>query len=464
MKEEFFTALEALDPNVESYSLTCLSPEHLGEKAIWAGGEWFYRDISNGYPQAKLALNPLDSACGYPWDCKYPLDSACKYPWDALAASVSEHALNPLDMGCGIFSLAGESFYVERLGHEKKLIICGAGHVSIAIIKIAKLLALHVTCIDDRPLFADHARAAGADQVICEEFETALSRLTGDSDSYFVIVTRGHQYDRDCLRAIAGKKHAYIGLMGSRRRVQLVKEGLRQEGVSGEVLDSVHTPIGLAIGAETPEEIAVSVMAEIIEVKNGAQRNVGIPEEILRAVIGGHHREKEAGDKVLCTIVRRKGSAPRQVGTKMLLLSDGRCIGTIGGGCIEAEVVRRGREMLAAAEDEERRNSVNHLVNPDANPVDHLGHSDRIHLEPEALDELASGKHASSMHVRLFRGLPDANLFTVDLTAEMASDEGMVCGGKVEVLLERIPAASAAAAEGQMSAKAQDTAQREDLS
>ncbi len=385
MKEEFFTALEALDPNVESYSLTCLSPEHLGEKAIWAGGEWFYRDISNGYPQAKLALNPLDS-------------------------------------GCGIFSLAGESFYVERLGHEKKLIICGAGHVSIAIIKIAKLLALHVTCIDDRPLFADHARAAGADQVICEEFETALSRLTGDSDSYFVIVTRGHQYDRDCLRAIAGKKHAYIGLMGSRRRVQLVKEGLRQEGVSGEVLDSVHTPIGLAIGAETPEEIAVSVMAEIIEVKNGAQRNVGIPEEILRAVIGGHHREKEAGDKVLCTIVRRKGSAPRQVGTKMLLLSDGRCIGTIGGGCIEAEVVRRGREMLAAAEDEERRNPVDHLVNP------------------------------------------DANLFTVDLTAEMASDEGMVCGGKVEVLLERIPAASAAAAEGQMSAKAQDTAQREDLS
>ncbi len=406
MKEEFFTALEALDPNVESYSLTCLSPEHLGEKAIWAGGESFYSDLSNGCPQAKLALNPLDNAC--------------KYPWDALATSVSELALNPLDVGCGIFSLAGESFYVERLGHEKKLIICGAGHVSIAIIKIAKLLALHVTCIDDRPLFADHARAAGADQVICEEFETALSRLTGDSDSYFVIVTRGHQYDRDCLRAIAGKKHAYIGLMGSRRRVQLVKEGLRQEGVSGEVLDSVHTPIGLAIGAETPEEIAVSVMAEIIEVKNGAQRNVGIPEEILRAVIGGHHREKEAGDKVLCTIVRRKGSAPRQVGTKMLLLSAGRCIGTIGGGCIEAEVVRRGREMLAAAEDEERRNPVDHLVNP------------------------------------------DANLFTVDLTAEMASDEGMVCGGKVEVLLERIPAASAAAAEGQMSAKAQNTVPREE--
>ncbi len=410
MKEEFFTALEALDPNVESYSLTCLSPEHLGEKAIWAGGEWFYSDLSNGYPQAKLALNPLDSACGYPWD------SVCKYPWDALATSVSELALNPLDVGCGIFSLAGESFYVERLGHEKKLIICGAGHVSIAIIKIAKLLALHVICIDDRPLFADHARAAGADQVICEEFETALSRLEGDSDSYFVIVTRGHQYDRDCLRAIAGKKHAYIGLMGSRRRVQLVKEGLRQEGVSGEVLDSVHTPIGLAIGAETPEEIAVSVMAEIIEVKNGTQRNVGIPEEILRAVIGGHHREKEAGDKVLCTIVRRKGSAPRQVGTKMLLLSDGRCIGTIGGGCIEAEVVRRGRELLLEAEDEERRNPVN----------------------------------------------PDANLFTVDLTAEMASDEGMVCGGKVEVLLERIPAASAAATDGQMPAKAQNTVPQEE--
>ncbi len=351
MKKDFFTALDALNPNLESCSFTCLSPAHLGEKAICTGGEWAYREKSDGF------FASLDNVGGLELPC-----------------------------GCGIFQLAGETVYGERLGHEKKLIICGAGHVSIAIIKIAKLLGLHVICIEDRPSFADNAREAGADQVLCEDFETALKTLPSDGDSYFVIVTRGHRYDRDCLRTIAGKQHAYIGLMGSRRRVQLVKESLLAEGVNAEVLARVHTPIGLAIGAETPEEIAVSVMAEIIEVKNGVQKNFGFPEDILRAVIGGHHREPETGEKVLCTIISRKGSAPRQVGTKMLLLSDGRCIGTIGGGCIEAEVVRRGRELLA--EDEESADSV--------------------------------------------------AIFLVDLTAEMASDEGMVCGGKVEVLLERI--------------------------
>lgn len=355
MKREFFTALEALNPNLESWSLTCLSPAHLGEKAVYAGGEAVYRERTDGFFAA------LDNVSGL-------------------------EMLMPA--GCGIFPLAGETVYGERLGHEKKLIICGAGHVSIAVIRIAKLLGLHVICIEDRPLFADHARAAGADEVLCEDFAAALTALPGDSDSYFVIVTRGHRYDRDCLRIIAGKKHAYIGLMGSRRRVQLVKESLIAEGVSKEVLESVHTPIGLAIGAETPEEIAVSVMAEIIAVKNGAQKNCGFPEEILTAVIGGHHRDPEAGEKVLTSIISRKGSAPRQVGTKMLLLADGRCIGTIGGGCIEAEVVRRGRELLLTeAGDPEAENAV---------------------------------------------------IFPVDLTAEMAADEGMVCGGKVEVLLERI--------------------------
>ena len=362
MRKEFFTAVEALNPNLESYSLTCLSPAHMGEKAICSGGEWVYRERTDGF------FVTLNNVSGF-----------------------------ELPAGCGIFMLAGEPVYGERLGHEKKLILCGAGHVSIAIIKIAKLLGLHVICIEDRPLFADHARAAGADQVICEEFETALAALPGDNDSYFVIVTRGHRYDRDCLRSIAGKQHAYIGLMGSRRRVQLVKESLREEGISGEVLDSVHTPIGLAIGAETPEEIAVSVMAEIIEVKNGAQRNFGFPEDILRAVLGGHHREPEAGDKVLCTIISRKGSAPRQVGTKMLLLSDGRCIGTIGGGCIEAEVVRRGRELLA-----------------------------------EEWGEISTGDPPAKL------SLSPVEILPIDLTAEMAGDEGMVCGGRVEVLLERI--------------------------
>ena len=172
--------------------------------------------------------------------------------------------------------------------------------------------------------------------------------------------------------------------MGSKRRVRIVKEKLAEEGIPREVLDAVYTPIGLAIGAETPEEIAVSVMAEIIEVKNQKKRNFGYPKEILDAILGANpHERPMEGRKILTTIVTRKGSAPREVGTKMLILPDGRCIGTIGGGCVEADVMRRGREML---------------LDEDPKPI----------------------------------------LYHVDLTDDAASEEGMVCGGVLDVLMEVI--------------------------
>ena len=97
----------------------------------------------------------------------------------------------------------------------------------------------------------------------------------GRSDSWFVIVTRGHRYDRICLEQILHKTSAYVGMMGSRRRMAIVKEQLEESGIARETLDEVHTPIGLKIGAETPEEIAVSVMAEIIQVKNSRQKGGG---------------------------------------------------------------------------------------------------------------------------------------------------------------------------------------------
>ena len=268
--------------------------------------------------------------------------------------------------------------YRERIGRTPKMIICGAGHVSIPIIRMGKMLGFTVTVIEDRPKFADHARAAGADQVLCEPFADGLSQIRGDSDSWFIIVTRGHRYDTECLEAILRKPYAYVGMMGSRRRVAIVKDQLEAKGVCRETLDGVHTPIGLKIGAETPEEIAVSVMAEIIQVKNAGSAKGGYSPELLDAVLDSD----DSREKVLATIISRKGSAPRSVGTKMLIRADGTTVDTIGGGCIESEVIQKALLMMRAEEG--------------------------------------------------FR------LCTVDMTADAAEDEGMVCGGVVEVMLEKV--------------------------
>ena len=133
--------------------------------------------------------------------------------------------------------------------------------------------------------------------------------------------------------------------MGSQRKVCIVKENMIQEGNSPEIVTRIHSPIGLAIKAQTPEEIAISIMAEIIEVKN--QRPITeYPTEILRDILGTEHTESLPGRKILFTIVAKKGSAPRGVGTKMLYTSEGKSIGTIGGGCTEAEVIRKANEMF----------------------------------------------------------------------------------------------------------------------
>lgn len=272
----------------------------------------------------------------------------------------------------------------ERIGRTPKMIICGAGHVSMPIIRLGKMLGFVVTVIEDRPKFADHARAAGADRVICEPFRTGLAQIRGDSDSWFIIVTRGHRYDTECLETILKKRYAYVGMMGSRRRVAIVKDQIAAAGVSREILDGVHTPIGLKIGAETPDEIAVSILAEIIQIKNGPDRNAGsrtggYSGDLLAAVFAEDDRRK----RVLATIIARRGSAPRSVGTKMLIREDGSTVDTIGGGCVESEIIQKALIMMCT----------------DA---------------------------------------PDFQICTVDMTADAAEDEGMVCGGVVEVMLERV--------------------------
>lgn len=150
-----------------------------------------------------------------------------------------------------------------------EMVILGGGHVAQPLAALAKRTGFQVTVIDDRPDFANPARFPEADRLICADFAQALTEIQVGPQSYIVIVTRGHQYDYFCLRETISLPAAYIGMIGSRAKVRGTKERLRAEGIDAELIEQVHAPIGINIGAETPEEIAVSIMAEIICVRRG---------------------------------------------------------------------------------------------------------------------------------------------------------------------------------------------------
>ena len=224
--------------------------------------------------------------------------------------------------GPTLLQFENHRIFCETLGSTPHLIICGCGHVSMAIIALGKMLGFHVTAIDDRPSFCDHARKNLADEVICNNFEDALKSIPDDANNYFVIVTRGHRYDMSCLSILLNKPHTYIGMMGSKVRIRNLKQSMINEGYDQALLDQVHMPIGLAIKAETPEEIAVSILSEIIQIKNETYATYHYSKEMLLALTN----EQPDCPYALTTILQRRGSAPRNAGTKMLVFENGQTI------------------------------------------------------------------------------------------------------------------------------------------
>jgi xanthine dehydrogenase accessory factor len=164
---------------------------------------------------------------------------------------------------------AATSIYIEVVEHRPTFLVVGAGHIGRCLAKLADFLDFHVVIVDDREEFADPARVPEADEVICEDFETALERLAIGPNTAVVMVTRGHKQDELSLRKCLGRGAGYVGMIGSKRRTGAVLAHLREEGFPAEQLAEVRTPIGLDIGAETPEEIAVSIMAEVIMLRHG---------------------------------------------------------------------------------------------------------------------------------------------------------------------------------------------------
>ncbi len=341
---KFYDVLRELNINLENRLLTVCEGAHAGEKMIVSAGEPVWMSDEAGFFSAHAS--------------------------EAIAAEDG-----------GLTAIGGERVFAELLGNEKKMVICGAGHVSMPVIQIAKMMGFRVTAIDDREQFVQNALDHGADEGICSGFEEALADIPGDPDTFFIIVTRGHLSDSECLLSIVKKPYAYIGMIGSRRKVGMVKQLLADKGIPQEVIDSVHTPIGLDIGAETPEEIAVAIMGEIIEVKNKTRKSTGITSEIMEVLQSG-----KRGAAVLATIVSKKGSSPRSAGSRMIIAEDGSITETIGGGLAEARVIEKAAEMLATNK------------NGPVRPV----------------------------------------LMHVDMTGKDVAESGMICGGAIEVLLETV--------------------------
>ncbi len=157
--------------------------------------------------------------------------------------------------------------FIEPLANTPALVIVGAGHVGAAVAEQAHLLGFRVTILDDRAELVTPEKFPHADERITGDLVAEIAKLAITPQTYIVLVTRLHTLDAALLGAVVEKNAAYIGMLGSKRRVITVLDSLKEKGVSESALARVHAPIGLEIHAETPQEIAVSIMAEIIQVK-----------------------------------------------------------------------------------------------------------------------------------------------------------------------------------------------------
>ncbi len=158
---------------------------------------------------------------------------------------------------------------LEPIIPPETLYLFGAGHISESAAAIGKRLAFRVVVIDPRAEFNNKERFPNADSLVVEDYADSYSQLDINRKSYIVIVTHGHAFDEQCLQFAVSTEAKYIGMIGSRQKVREIKDHLLQQGISESALDRVHAPIGLSIGAETPAEIAISIIAEIIKVRRG---------------------------------------------------------------------------------------------------------------------------------------------------------------------------------------------------
>jgi xanthine dehydrogenase accessory factor len=270
------------------------------------------------------------------------MDGACSGSPDAsvldatLNAQADGRAADPGQMLCETFT------------PPDRLIVFGGGHICLPLVQFASRTGFRVTVIDDRPEFANHKRFPEADLVVCKPFSEVLKGLQLSPYDYVCILTRGHHSDGVCLRGLyVLPRPAYIGMIGSRRRVRSQFDLLEKEGIAREWLDTIHTPIGLDIGAVTPAEIAVSILSELIMCRRNPDADRHIPDnrsDVEEDVL--HFLSKDCKPHAIVTIIGAEGSTPRSVGARMSVTPDGRITGTIGGGYAEGLFIEEAKNII----------------------------------------------------------------------------------------------------------------------
>ena len=273
--------------------------------------------------------------------------------------------------------------YVRRFCPRERLILLGCGHVSQALCGYGADLGFSVIAADDRPSFANRARFPAAEQVLCDSFENAIRALHIGETDYVAILTRGHRYDADCLRAILpGPFPRYLGMIGSKRRVEGLKELLTEEGFDPALLSRLHAPIGLPIQALTLPEIAIAIAAELIQCRRADSGRLRRSEALTEEGYSLPLLEFLAEDptpKALITVCETAGSTPVKSGAMMAVDALNRTEGSVGGGCGEAQLLQMARRII---------------------------------------------------------GTGTRRLVTVSMTNDVAAQAGMVCGGEMKVMIE----------------------------
>ena len=274
--------------------------------------------------------------------------------------------------------------YSRRFLPEERLILLGAGHVSQATCRLATMVGFSVTVVDDRPDFANTERFPEADRVICDDFTHALEQLRITPADYVCALTRGHRHDALCVRYILSHAEPYyLGMIGSRHRVSEFRDVLRNEGFPEEKIASLHAPIGLPIHALTREEIGLSITAQLV-----AEKRKPLPEGDARLLLQTdldmdalRYLAEGSDPCAFAMVLASTGSTPAKPGALMTVDRFNAIHGTVGGGCGEAEVMTKARQLIG------------------------------------------TGRSAVA---------------EVDMTNEVAAENGMVCGGRMWVLLEDV--------------------------
>ncbi len=292
--------------------------------------------------------------------------------------------------------------FMTYCGPPPEAWIFGAGHIAHALSPILDSLGWRVVVCDDRAEFVTPERFPDAAENRAGSFEESARICAKRAETWLVLVTRGHQHDQAILREYVGhrdpdepRRPPYIGMIGSKRRVATVRRQLADQGFPAEILNILHAPIGLPIGADTPAEIAISIASEMVAVRRGlswdhsrgsfhrvTEKTGDSADTAGRLDLWRHVADALASGSpcILATIVERRGSTPRGLGAQMAVFGNGSAIGTIGGGCGEGVVLRTAREM--------------------------------------------------------FLGTGEPRLLSVDLTGDQASETTDVCGGWLSVFLE----------------------------